>query len=158
MTLTKKDEARVQELIRMELAKLPSERLLSDWEPENTLKVMIDGEEHEVALNPYYQYDEDGNKKTEFTWDEAMKIPKHPDGWRIPTRHEFAEIIEQLGQDDDGDINDKLTKATGWSGYFWSSTENASYTNCAWALGVSSSNAYVYNYDMSPSYQVVCLR
>lgn len=161
MSLSKADKQEIKEMIREALAE-PQDTVVESptWKSEKTLKVMVDGEEHEIALNPYFECAGDGNKiiKTELTWDEAMEAQsKMPDGWRIPTRHEFVEIIEQLGQDESGSINGKLAETTGWSGNFWSTTEyNSSH---AWYLYVDSSYAYVdRNLSKSLSNQVVCYR
>ena len=86
MALTKKDEERIREIIRecgADMTAVVPKIKTQTWEPGLTLLVMVDGEEHEVAMNPYFEYDEDGDKKTEFTWDEAMEAQsKMPDGWR----------------------------------------------------------------------------
>lgn len=96
----------------------------------------------------------EGDKK-HFTYDEAMDIQRSlPDGWRLPTRSEWALICEEFGQKE-GELdtntlvnnlrlgrnryvnNGSLTSA-GSNGYYWSSTAySATY---AYNLYFSSSN------------------
>ncbi|MBQ3306260.1 hypothetical protein IJH02_02410 [Candidatus Saccharibacteria bacterium] len=51
---------------------------------------------------------------------------------------------------------ESINSATGWSGNYWSSTENNS--NNAYNLNVNSSNANVNNNNKTNSNNVVCYR
>ena len=62
-----------------------------------------------------------------FTWEEALEIEKNlSDGWRLPTRSEWALIAEEFGQDENGElIAEVLRKKLSLGGcYYWSSTPN----------------------------------
>lgn len=82
----------------------------------------------------------EGGKKC-FTWEEACALRKKlSNGWRLPTRHEWAIIVEEFGVDENGRPSvDKLEKNLGLAkngvirdgdgarsaanyGYYWSST------------------------------------
>lgn len=96
----------------------------------------------------------EGDKK-HFTYDEAMDIQRSlPDGWRLPTRSEWALICEEFGQKDgrlDADtminnlrlgrngyvFNGSLDDA-GSNGYYWSSTAYSA--SNAYSLGFNSSS------------------
>lgn len=44
--------------------------------------------------------------KEYFTWDEAMEATKDlPDGWRMPSRHEWVLLAEEFGQNDKGELD-----------------------------------------------------
>ncbi len=89
--------------------------------------------------------------KTEFTWDEAVALEREgkiPEGWRLPTRHEWVLIAEEFGQDDNGELNEyRLSKAlelvhcddTSY-GYYWSASPYTSSSNSAYGLSFSSSS------------------
>ena len=106
--------------------------------------------------DPYYRNDEligvvvasnvyvNGSKKTivlslkdekeEMTWNEAMALYKdNPDGWRLPTKEEFALIIANVKE-----INQSLENNNGelLDGWYWSSSEYDS--GRAWRSGFSS--------------------
>lgn len=107
-------------------------------------------------------YTEDGKKY--FTFDEACAIEgKLNNGWRLPTRHEWALICEDFGQKD-GCLNAKTLmdnlglEKLGWQnedgevfdidrasyGYYWSSTPH-----------IETTHAYYLNFNssaVSPSY------
>lgn len=104
----------------------------------------------------------EGNKK-HFTYDEAVAIEKKlEDGWRLPTRHEWALICEEFACGSDGQLDPKLlTKnlglgkkgyassgslaSVGSDGYYWSRTAGSS-TN-AYRLYFNSSGVYPANGD-----------
>lgn len=110
------------------------------WKPNGTIKSKL--LPIEIAANDYWEASDSkespmviGGKKQYFTWDEAMAIKA--EGWRLPTRAEWAVLCAEFGEKD-GDIDhDVLTKALGLSdngyvvsslrgggdyGYYWSST------------------------------------
>lgn len=108
----------------------------------------------EVAMEDYYEIDENGNKKTEFTWDEAMEIEKKTGGkWRVPTQMEWLQICTELGGKD-GELDRdtlvtalNLTEDEDGDGYYWSSTAS----NAAFAYDLSFGSSLVlpgtgYNY------------
>lgn len=99
----------------------------------------------------------DGNKKY-FTWDEAMELQKDlPDGWRLPTRSEWALLCEEFGQKDGEldaytlatnlklnrngwyDFEDKYADLTGSDAYYWSSTPDSG-TSYAYGLNFNASS------------------
>ena len=67
-----------------------------------------------------------GGGYEDFTWDEAMGLIA-PEGWRLPTRHEWTMIIEEFGQNLDGSLNakkfaEKLRLEQ--EAFYWSNTEH----------------------------------
>lgn len=106
------------------------------WEPEDI--AWSESLNIEIAANDYWE-DNEHEKKTHFTWDEAMEIEKKlNNGWRLPTRHEWVMLAEDSGQDKNGKLSsEKLEKnlnlkkngyydgiygLVGPDGYYWSST------------------------------------
>lgn len=104
----------------------------------------------------------DGDKKY-FTWDEAIALQKDlPDGWRLPTRSEWALICEEFAQKDGRldadtlvtnlniqrngwyDFKDKVLYFAGNYGYYWSSTPYSNGTSAYYLYfdgsGVTPSN------------------
>ena len=89
---------------------------LKDWEDYEEEKDWIDEVKVQelssglkIADRDYYEIDADGDKKTEFTWDEAMEIEKKTNGkWRLPTTKELNQMAIDLGYDDDGVFDGKL--------------------------------------------------
>ena len=86
-----------------------------------------------IADRDYYEIDEDGEKKTEFTWDEAMERFKDDPNWRLPTPKELNQMALDLGYTDEGVFGGELFaknlgedslkayRRNGKVGYFWSS-------------------------------------
>lgn len=82
----------------------------------------------EIAMEDYWEW-EDGSKKTEFTFDEALKIEKKTGGkWRVPAIKEWLQIVLELGTTEDGDLDrDKFVKELNLIGdedgygFYWSS-------------------------------------
>lgn len=102
----------------------------------------------EVASQDYYE-----DKKTEFTWDEAMAIEKKlSDGWRLPTRSEWCLLCEEFGQDENGELDPKELnknlnmKPSGGIGLWWSSTELSGID--AYDLAVYTSSIYPQNNNL----------
>lgn len=114
--------------------------MAKQWKPNGTIKSKL--LPIEIATNDYWETSDDDNdpaivngKKRYFTWDEAMAIKA--DGWRLPTRAEWAGLCVEFGEKN-GDIDhDVLTEALKLSekgyansslcgggdyGYYWSST------------------------------------
>lgn len=103
----------------------------------------------EIALEDYYEIDENGNKKTEFTFDEAQEIEKKTSGkWRVPTAKEWLKIVLELGTTENGNLDrDNLVKELnltededGCYGDYWSSTVVSA--SQAYGLGFGSSGLY----------------
>ena len=134
--------------------------MAEQWRPKGTIKSKL--LPIEIATNDYWEAsDDDQNpmvvdgKKRYFTWAEAMAIKA--DGWRLPTRAEWAVLCTEFGEKD-GDIGyDALIKALGlgkngyvnsgslWFagdiGYYWSSIAYPS-TSGAYYLYFRSGNFY----------------
>lgn len=82
-----------------------------------------------IAMEDYWEIDENGKKKTVFTQGEAIAIEEKTNGkWRIPTMAEWAQIVEELGMKDGNVDRDtfvgalNLTEDGGGWGFYWSST------------------------------------
>lgn len=161
MTLTKSDKAEIKQMIREALMEPQDTAVeLPTWEPKVLKKSKMLG--IEIASENYWEIDEDGNKKEYFTWDEAMEIQKKlPNGWRLPTRSEWAILAEEFGQDENGELNGtKLSEALdlplsgnrnggstydqGSYGYYWSSVANNN--NNAYNLNLNSSDVSPQSY------------
>lgn len=102
----------------------------------------------EITMEDYHEIDEDGSKKTEFTFDEALKIEKKTGGkWRMPTIKEWLQIVLELGTTEDGSFDrDKFVKELNLTedkdgyGFYWSSTVSSS--GLAYYLSYNSSVLY----------------
>lgn len=100
-----------------------------DGRPDMAGYVYVEERELHIADQDYYEILPDGTKKTKFTWDEAMEIPKKTNGkWRLPTVQEWFAICTAFGKDENGEISGKalvenlnLTIDGDCSGNFWSS-------------------------------------
>lgn len=109
---------------------------------------------------------EDGKEKKFFTYDEAEKaVAKLGNGWRLPTRSEWALIAEEFGNDPDtGKLSSKkLCKAlnmelsglvnnsagavvyVGTSGYWWSSTRSSGNSMYYLSMGTTGVNPALYD-------------
>lgn len=88
----------------------------NDWEDYEEQKDWIDEVKVQefpsglkIADRDYFEIGENGEKKTEFTWDEAMEIEKKTGGkWRLPTPKELNQIAMDLGYNEDGVFEGKL--------------------------------------------------
>ena len=104
-----------------------------------------------IALEDYYELDADGNKKGEFTLDEALEIEKKTGGkWRVPTQYEWMMVLLELGYSDKKELNPKLfldSLHAGSYGRWWSSTSHSSLTNYAWDLNANTSSVYPADYN-----------
>ena len=101
---------------------------LEDWENDN---ITCKSAGLKIALNDYYEVGEDGDKKTEFTFDEVKDL--NIDGWRLPTAKEWTQIYSEFGFDNndkpDRDVFAKtlmLTEYENCYGGYWSSTASSS--------------------------------
>lgn len=93
--------------------------------------------------------------KVYFTYDEAMELEKNlPDGWRLPTRSEWALLAEEFGQDENGELDGNVfaknlnLTLTGlvWSGSLYYSTTHGYY----WSrVSNSDTNAYYLYFNTS---------
>lgn len=93
-----------------------------------------------------------------FTWEEAAKLEEEvlkPYGWRLPTRREWALIVEEFGNDECGELrSDTLSASLGLAkngckipaegikefgeyGYYWSRTPYSYYTRNAYDIYLS---------------------
>lgn len=118
--------------------------MAQQWKPKGTIKSKL--LPIEIATNDYWEASDDKEspmvvrgKKRYFTWAEAVAI--RTEGWRLPTKAEWAGLCVEFGEKG-GDIDhDTLTEALGLSengyansslrgegdyGYYWSSTIAAS--------------------------------
>lgn len=162
MSLTKKDKEEIAKIVKQilvdaqtarkdnivvdEMSKL--EELDKKWR-EHGIKSETTG----LIIAPE---DVEIDGKTEFTWDEAMELEKEgkiPEGWRLPTRHEWALIAEEFGQDENGELrgdvlgpklNLEKNSDGGYYGHYWSSTAYSSSTY-AYNFNYSTSNTYPQN-------------
>lgn len=170
MSLTKKDKEEIRAIIREEcgldfgeklmksIRRSPLKHLGKKWE-DNGIKSESTG----LIIAPE---DVGIDGETEFTWDEAMALEKEgkiPEGWRLPTRHEWIMIIEEFGQDDDGSISggeleEKLNlDFFGDGSAYWSST-TANSTSQAYHLRFYSSDAYMNSSGKNYGYSVRCVK
>ena len=99
-----------------------------------------------VAKTDYYEI-ANGEKKTQFTWDEAMKIEEKTNGkWRLPTQQEWLMIYAELGCKDGKADRDTFVNALGLTededgcGCFWSASE----LSAKFAYYLYFSSSYVY--------------
>ena len=112
-----------------------------------------------IAPEDYYELNDNAEgteKKEYFTWEEAMALEKKvSNGWRLPTRHEWALICEEFANDEHGELSSEMLRESlalslsgyvtdggnlnnvGLSGNFWSSTAYGS--DLAYYLFVDSS-------------------
>lgn len=144
MTLTKKDKAEIAEMIAKALnQESKGQKVWGEGVATRKLKCGLT-----IAMEDYWELDEDGQKKTEFTYDEAMEIEKKTGGkWRVPTIAEWLQIVLELGTTEDGGLGRNklvgklnLTEDEDGYGYYWSSTV------------VNSSNAYRLAYNSGVLY------
>jgi len=164
MSLTKKDKEEIAKIVvdtitTMQLGakaieegnkKFDLEELDKKWR-ENGIKSETTG----LIIAPE---DVEIDGKTEFTWDEAMALEKEgkiPEGWRLPTRHEWVLIAEEFGQNENdelrGDVlgsklNLKKNSNGDYFGNYWSSTAYSSATG-AYVLGYSTTVVYPQDYN-----------
>lgn len=121
----------------------------SGWIDEVKIQELPSG--LKIADRDYYEIDEDGEKKTEFTWDEAMEIEKKTGGkWRLPTPKELNQMAVDLGYDDDGVFDGKLFaknlgieerfKKDGYGNYWSLRSASTTYSN----------GLYFYNTYLNP--------
>ena len=148
MTLTKKDKAEIAEMIANALSQeSKSQKVWGKGVETRKLKCGLT-----IAMEDYWELDEYGQKKTEFTYDEAMEIEKKTGGkWRVPTIAEWLQIVLELGTTEDGGLGRNklvgklnLTEDEDGYGYYWSSTV------------VDGNDAYLLSYDsgvLYPAYQ-----
>ncbi len=118
----------------------------------------------------------EGEKK-HFTYDEAMAIEKKlNNGWRLPTRHEWALICEEFACGSDGRLDPELlTKnlgldkkgyvlngslyGVGSSGYYWSRTVDSGNSQRAYNLYFNSSTVFpADNFSRYYDFSVRCVK
>ena len=85
-----------------------------------------------------------------YTWEDAMGICVMLSGWRLPTIQELLHLVDYA----------KFDPATGLPGmkpsFYWSSSNHAYYTDCAWA--VSFDDGGVDHYAKAHHIYVRCVR
>ncbi|MBQ6396212.1 DUF1566 domain-containing protein [Candidatus Saccharibacteria bacterium] len=132
---------------------------VKSWAEEVKVRELPSG--LKIADLNYYEIDEDGDKKTEFTWDEAMERFKDDPDWRLPTPKELNQMVLDLGYNDEGVFEGELFaknlgedslkafKENGSYGLYWSSTPDCSVD----ARGLSFYSTYVYpqSYSYKPN-------
>lgn len=118
-----------------------------------------------IAPEDYYELVDNAEgteEKKHFTWKEAMALEeKIGNGWRLPTRHEWALICEDFANDENGELSsEKLRKSLALSlsgfvneagnlagvgsfGRFWSRT--------AYDWGASNSRYFAYYLSLNSS-------
>lgn len=80
---------------------------INPWDETVMIKELPSG--LRIADIDYYEFDEDGKLKTEFTWYEAMEIEKKTNGrWRVPTPKELNQIALDIGCNDEGIFDGEL--------------------------------------------------
>lgn len=105
--------------------------------------------------------------KEYFTYDEALEVEKKlkGTGWRLPTRHEWVLICEELGCNKNGNLDSKMlldrlgltlkgyedfqyenVYSQGTEGNYWSRSAHPTYTNFAYSLAFSASAVSPSNY------------
>lgn len=97
------------------------------WGPRDVIYTSIG----ELASEDYYEILENGTKKADFTWEEAMEIEKKTNGkWRVPTIFEWDRLLEEFGKEGN-ELNERafieglgLTEDEDGYGNYWSSTPN----------------------------------
>lgn len=140
-----------QRLLQYGFIKKVSDISFERWEKEGIRSKLAN-----VIIAPENYTD---GEKDHFTWEEAMDLEKSlPDGWRLPTRQEWALIAEEFANDPDTDelnsellqeklclsragyVNSSGLNNAGSNGYYWSRT---AYSNdYAYLLAFSSSSIY----------------
>lgn len=108
------------------------------WAEEVAVRELPSG--LKIADIDYYEINEAGEKKTKFTWDEAMERFKDDPNWRLPTPKELNQMVLDLGYNDEGVFKGELfAKNLGHEGedfgYYGSSADYSS---------ISSSVLYFY--------------
>ena len=119
-----------------------------------------------IADRDYYEIDADGNKKTKFTWDEAMEIEKKTNGkWRVPTPKELTLMAYQLGFNSESVFDGELfAKNLGIIGRFkedgycryWSSRVGGANGSYSLVFGSSYLNPQL-NYSKGYGFAVRCV-
>jgi len=130
---------------------------INEWSPAGVIESKL--ARVLIATNNYSE-----NGKDHFNFDEALEIKgKLNNGWRLPTRREWALICEEFGCDETGRLNGELLKnnislpysgfvvsgqlsLVNRNGYYWSST--AKEPNDAYNLSFSSSGVIPFCHDL----------
>lgn len=124
------------------LEETPHEEIKEEaWRPDVIICTSIG----DVAAEDYYEIQEDGTKKTKFTWDEAMEIEKKTNGkWRLPTIFEWDKLVAEFG-DKGGELDrDAFVKELDLAedkygdGYYWASTREHLRVDSAYGLAFGS--------------------
>lgn len=171
MSLTKTDKEEIKKIVAEALAEYDSEILHPNRAAllaELDKKWREDGIKSETTGLIIAPEDVEVDGKTFFTWDEAMTLEKEgkiPEGWRLPTRHEWVMICEEFGQDEDEELsssklagtlnlrkngwldnedNDNKVFGKGSEGNYWSSTAYSTSTH-AYLLSFFTTDVYPQN-------------
>lgn len=81
-----------------------------------------------------------------YTWDAAVRVSKHLQGWRLPSTHDFEKLIDYCGDNS----STRLRSNVGWSKYGVPSSNLYGFS--AMANGVYFSSDYVGNYMEEASF------
>lgn len=150
---------RLPEIARKALDALLTEEVWGENVETKQLKCGL-----KIAMEDYCEINADGNKKTKFTFNEALEIEKKTNGkWRVPTVAEWMQIVLELGTTEDGNLDrEKLVKELNLTedddgyGYYWSSTSGSS--TGAYSLYFRSSGVNPANDDLRGfGYSVRCV-
>lgn len=102
MSLSKSDKDEIKRLVAEALAEYGSLSKDSSIDWEGWEKNGIKSKSTNLIIAPE-DYTE-GDKKF-FTWDEAMAIEQKSRGWRLPTIAEWAHIVAEFGETDEGGLD-----------------------------------------------------
>lgn len=103
MSLSKSDKDEIKRLIAEALAEYgspASDTSSIDWEGWEKNGIKSKSTDLIIAPEDYIE----GDKKI-FTWDEAMAIEQKSRGWRLPTIAEWAHIVAEFGETDEGELD-----------------------------------------------------
>lgn len=162
MALTKKDKEEIRHLIIEILDGIKSGEKIVEQGIHDYMLEQIDeswlenGIKSETAGLIIAPEDYTESDKKYFTWDEAMALDL-PDGWRLPTRHEWVLICEEFANGPDGRLEfPLLEKALGLkkNGYYdpeYEKVDNQGSNGHYWSATAYSAATYAYSLSFDSS-------